>query len=245
MGQSFFIWNGVDCRSMGIVMRGPAAIIRAEERVNHAEIPGRSGDLTETEGENIYNSYIQTVSLSVRGGYRVREVYKWLRGSGYVTFSGEPDRRQKARVIGAITLNRHSRNLDYWEGEVQFYCQPLKERLSDPEIEISSGDVVRNDGDVESRPRWRIKTKANLGSSETVTLTVAGGNTITLTGATSEKWYMIDAENMTVTNWNLAETQSNYTRLSSGDFPTLAVGANTVTFTNCSECHVRKRERFL
>ena len=245
MGQSWFSWNGVDCRSMGVIMTAPAAIIRPEERVKHVEIPGRAGDLTETEGENIYNSYIQTVSLSVRGGYRVREVYKWLRGSGYVTFSGEPDRRQKARVIGAFTLNRHSRNLDYWEGEVQFYCQPLKERLSDPEIEISSGDVVRNDGDVESRPRWRIKTKANLGSSETVTLTVAGGNTITLTGATSEKWYMIDAENMTVTNWNLAETQSNYTRLSSGDFPTLAVGANTVTFTNCSECHVRKREMFL
>ena len=245
MAQSFFIWNGVDCRSMGIVMRGPAAIIRAEERVNHAEIPGRSGDLTETEGENIYNSYIQTVSLSVRGGYRVREVYKWLRGSGYVTFSGEPDRRQKARVIGAITLNRHSRNLDYWEGEVQFYCQPLKERLTSAELEVeNSGDTVRNDGDVESRPRWRIKTKTGLGSSETVTIT-ANGKTITLTGASAATWYLIDADTMMVTNWDMQTTQSNYTSLSSGEFPTLAVGANTVTFTNASELHVITRERFL
>ena len=245
MAQSFFIWNGVDCRSMGIVMRGPAAIIRAEERVNHAEIPGRSGDLTETEGENIYNSYIQTVSMSVRGGYRVREVYKWLRGSGYVTFSGEPDRRQKARVIGAITLNRHSRNLDYWEGEVQFYCQPLKERLTSAELQVaSSGDTVRNDGDVESRPRWRIKTKTGLGSSETVTIT-ANGKTITMTGASAATWYLIDADTMMVTNWDLQTTQSNYTSLSSGEFPTLAVGANTVTFTNASELHVITRERFL
>ena len=246
MPQSFFIWNGVDCRAKGIIMQGPAAIIRPEERVNHVEIPGRAGDLTETEGENIYNSYIQTVPISVRGGsYRVREIFQWLRGAGEVTFSGEPDRKQDARVIGAITLNRHSRNRDNWEGEVQFYCQPLKKRLSAHEIAVTSGDVVRNDGDVESRPRWRVKTKANLGSSETVTLTVAGGNTITLTGAESAKWYMIDAESMTVTNWNLQETQSNYTSLSSGDFPTLAVGANTVTFTNCSECHVLTRERFL
>ena len=80
MPQSYFIWNGKDCRSMGIIMRGPAAIVRPEERVQHVEIPGRSGDLTELEGENteqegehIYNSYIQTIPFSVRGGFRVRE----------------------------------------------------------------------------------------------------------------------------------------------------------------------------
>ena len=69
---------------MGVIMRGPAAIVRPEERVQHVTIPGRTGDLTELEGENIYNSYIQTVSISVRGGFRVRDIYKWLRGEGYV-----------------------------------------------------------------------------------------------------------------------------------------------------------------
>jgi phenylacetate-coenzyme A ligase PaaK-like adenylate-forming protein len=82
MSQSFFIWNNRDCRSMGVRMRGPAPIIRPEERVQHIEIPGRSGDLTQLQGENIYNSYIQTVTFTVTGGFRVREVYKWLRGSG-------------------------------------------------------------------------------------------------------------------------------------------------------------------
>ena len=66
MAQSFFIWNGIDCRSRGVIMRGPAAIIRAEERVKHVEIPGRAGDLTETDGADIFNSYIQTVTISVR-----------------------------------------------------------------------------------------------------------------------------------------------------------------------------------
>ena len=114
MGQSCFIWNGIDCRSRGVIMRGPAPIVRAEERVKHVEIPGLAGDLTETEGENIFNSYIQTVTISVRGAYNVRNIYKGLRGAGYVTFSGEPDRKQAARVIGAITLNR---------GDVT--CRPL------------------------------------------------------------------------------------------------------------------------
>ena len=89
--QSFFIWNGVDCRSMGIILRGPVSIVRPEERVKHVQIPGRSGDLTETEGDNIFNSYIQTAEIQVASGFWVHNVYKWLRGAGYVTFSGEPD----------------------------------------------------------------------------------------------------------------------------------------------------------
>ncbi|MBQ1827025.1 MAG: hypothetical protein II126_03545 [Erysipelotrichaceae bacterium] len=32
--------------------------------------------MTQTEGENIFNSYIQTVTIHVKGGYRVREVIK-------------------------------------------------------------------------------------------------------------------------------------------------------------------------
>ena len=31
MAQSFFIWNGIDCRSMGVTMRSAAPIVRAEE----------------------------------------------------------------------------------------------------------------------------------------------------------------------------------------------------------------------
>ena len=153
MAQSFFIFKGIDCRSMGIILRGPASIIRPEERVKHVEIPGRSGDVTETEGENIFNSYIQTAEISVRGGFRVREIFKWLRGSGYVTFSGEPDRKQAARIIGAITLNKVSRNMDHWAGEVQFYCQPLKQLLTENTVTVtSSGSTVRNNGDVASKP---------------------------------------------------------------------------------------------
>ena len=35
MGQSYFIWNGRDCRSMGIIMKAPVPLIRPEERVQH------------------------------------------------------------------------------------------------------------------------------------------------------------------------------------------------------------------
>ena len=237
MPQSYFIWNNIDCRSMGIIMRGPAAIVRPEERVQHVEIPGRSGDLTELEGENIYNSYIQTVSFSVRGGYRVREVYKWLRGSGFVTFSGEPDRKQEARIIGAVTLNKVSRNLDNWAGDVQFYCQPLKQLLTDSPVQItSSGSAVQNTGDVESRPR------INATASGTSMVITAGGNSLAIIGLTSGQDYYIDSEIMEVYN---SDRSALLTKDSLGDFPTLQPGSNTITGSGWSKLVIERRERFL
>lgn len=237
MAQSFFIWNGRDCRSMGVIMRGPAPIVRPEERVTHVTIPGTSGDLTETEGENIYNSYIQTVSISVRGGFRVRDVYKWLRGDGYVTFSGEPDRRQKARIIGAMTLNRISRNLDNWAGEIQFYCQPLKEKLADASVTItSSGSTVRNEGDVISRPLFKLTANA---ASATLT---AGGKSITVSSLSSGTVIWIDSGSMEVLN---SARTALLTVNSTGDFPVLNPGSNSVTGSGWSSVEIEKRERFL
>ena len=239
MAQSFFIFNGIDCRSRGVTMRGPAPIIRPEERVKHVEIPGRSGDLTETEGENIYNSYIQTVSISARGGYNVREVYKWLRGSGFVTFSGEPDKKQAARVIGAITLNRISRNMDKWQGEVQFYCQPLKQLLTEEKVTISSsGASVRNNGDVICKPMWKV----TVASGHTSITLGAGGNGIVITGLVAGTNYWIDSDSMEV--WNAAKTIL-LTVNSTGDFPVLDPGNNTVTGAGWSSVEIEKRERYL
>lgn len=237
MAQSFFIWKDKDCRSMGVLLQGPVPIVRPEERVSHVEIPGRSGDLTDLEGENIFNSYIQTATIMVRGGFHVREVYKWLRGSGYVTFHGEPDRKQQARIIGAVTLQKHSRNLDWWVGEVQFYCQPLKMKLSDNTVTISSsGSSVLNAGDMQSRPK--IKATANA-TSLTIT---ANGNTLTVTGLTSGQTYIIDSDIMEVTD---SAGTTILTQNSTGDFPMLEPGSNTITGSGWSSLEIDRRERFL
>ena len=239
MPQSFFSWNGVDCRSMGVIMRGPAPIIRAEERINHVQIPGRSGDLTETEGENIYNSYIQTVSISVRGGFRLREVFAWLRGSGYITFSTDPDKRQQARVIGAITLNKHSYNMDVYDGEVQFYCQPYKELKAEAKATItSSGATVRNNGDVICKPMYKV----TVASGKTSITLAANGDTITVTGLSGGAVIWIDSDMMEVLN---STKTSLLTVKSTGNFPVLKPGANTVTGSNWASVEIEKRERYL
>lgn len=237
MSKSYFIWNGMDCRNMGVTLAGPLAIVRPEERVKHVEIPGRSGDLTQTEGENVYNSYIQTATIQVKGGYHVRDVYRWLRGSGYVIFHGEPDRRQKARIIGAVTLNKHSRNLDVWTGEVQFYCQPLKELMREETVEITaSGTSIFNAGDVTEKPF--IKMTA---SSTTAAITI-GGNSTLMTGLTSGVNYTLDSETQEMISLSGGDVVTNKTV---GQFPIIPVGSQAVTGSGWSKLEITRRERFL
>ena len=243
MAQSFFIWNGKDSRRMGIIKRGPSPIIRPEERVKHIEIPGRSGDLTQTEGENIYNSYIQTATISVKGGFRVRDVYKWLRGSGYVTFDCEPDRRQKARIIGAITLDKVSRNMDHWAGEVQFYCQPLKELLAEEKVTITAhGQTAFNAGDVTSRPMFKVVASAYALTFALTGNGTQGQNAIGVSGLTSGQVIWIDSETMEVMNEARTEL---LTADSMGVFPVMVPGENLITGIGWSSIEIERRERFL
>ena len=237
MARSFFVWKGVDCRSKGVRLSGPVPIVRPEERVKHIEIPGRAGDLTQLQGEDIYNSYIQTATIQVTSWARVREIYNWLKGSDYVTFSGEPDRRQPARIIGAITLNKFSRNLDIWTGEVQFYCQPLKELLRETVTEItSSGTDIRNQGDVTEKPLIKVTPS---GTSVTV---AAGGNSMTITNTVSGTAIWIDSDIMEILN---ADKSATLTKNATGNFPVLLPGVNTVTGSGWSKLEITRRERFL
>ena len=236
MPQCFFIWNNKDSRSMGIVKRSASPIIRPEERVKHVEIPGVSGDVTETEGEDIYQPYIQTATITVIGGFRVRDVYKWLRGSGYVTFDSEPDRRQQARIIGAITLEKISRNMDRYAGEVQFYCQPLKEKLQNETVTITGTADVINSGDVLSRPLILATASA------TSMVITAGTKSLSISGLTSGNQYVIDSQTMEVLNSAGTETLTKNTM---GDWPELPPGATNITGSGWSSLVIDRRERFL
>ena len=239
-----FTWNGTNCRTKGIRLQSMPEVVRPEERVSHVVIPGRSGDLTLLEGYNIFNSYIQTASIIVKNSMRIRDVYDWMRGDGYVTFSGEPDRKQYARVIGAVTLEKHSRNLDTWSGDVQFYCEPFKALLRSPDVEVLlnngayTNNVIRNNGDAKCYPLIHL----TVDGSSTVTLTV-GGKTLTMTGmGSSGARYWIDSETQQLLNNGLV---SNFTYRTSGDFPAFEKGNNTITGSGWSKLVISKRERYL
>jgi len=230
----YFNWNGTSCGTKGIMLQSMPEIIRPEKRVKHIIIPGRSGELTQQEGEYIYNSYIQTIPMIIYTESAVREAEQWLQGDGYVTFSCQPDLKQRAQVINAVTFRKHSRNSNWWEGEVQFYCEPLKEAVTTEEdIEVTtSGATVTNPGDVTALPRIEI-----TGSGD-ITLQM-GGSAMMLYGVTSGM--IVDSD----TEWvlkNGVPQQGVYT----GKFPVLKPGDNTVAFTgSVTKLTITPRWRYL
>ena len=227
-----FTWNGVNCRNKGIRLQSMPQIIRPEERVDHVTIPGRSGEMTLTEGEDIYNSYIQTIPLIVDNAADVKSAEKWLRGDGYVTFSCEPERKQKARVINAVTFEKHSKNSAWWEAEVQFYCDPIKYAVSEDAIEVTtSGTAVNNPGDMRGYPKIAIT------GSGAVTI-ASGGATLTIPECVNG--WVVDCENEWILAGNIPQVNA-----CSGSFPVFNPGNNAVTFTGATKLTITPNWRYL
>lgn len=237
MTRYWFKWNGVRSDAKNIILNAAPQIVKPEERVQHVTIPGRSGDLTLTEGEEgdqVWNSYIQTIGIAVKGAANVPAVENWLKGAGKVTFSSQPGLEQEARVIGAVTLEKHSRNLDWWEGDVQFYCNPTKRDVSEQVINVtSSGTTVNNPGDRTAYPLIKIT------GSGAITI-MCGGKTLAIPDCVSG--WTIDSEN----EWILNGSGVPQMNVCTGAFPVLNVGSNSVTFTgSVTKLEITPRFRYL
>lgn len=234
MADRYFIWNGVNSSGMHIIMNDRAPIIRPEERVNHITIPGRMGELTQVEGDDVFNSYIQTLAMTVQGKANVPAAENWLRGEGVVTFDTQPDLQQKARVINAVTFQRHSRNADYYTGDVQFYCEPVKRLIDEESIEVtSSGTTLTNPGMLKALPLMEIT------GSGAVSITING---TTLIIPECESGWVADCEN----KWILDDGVPQFGAWQ-GEFPDIpAVGSSTITFTgSITKIKITPRWRYL
>lgn len=230
-----FTWNGTNSRDKGLFLQEMPLIVRPEERVEHVTIPGRSGELTITEGVDVFNSYIQTVHVLVDSLEHVKDIQYWLTGDGYVTFSCEPLRKQRARVINAVEFKKYSRNSSFWEADVQFYCEPLKQALTEDVINITeSGQQVENPGDVASRPQITV-----IGGSGNVTIRI-GTRSINLKSLTDT--VIVDCEAEWVTDDEGEPLPNIYT----GSFPIIGVGTKTVQVTGTfTKLEIQPRWRYL
>ena len=79
------------------------------------------------------------------------------------------------------------------------------------------------------------------GTTATAVITV-DGKTITVTGLTSGTAIWIDCGIMDVFN---SDRSASLLKDASGEFPTLAMGANTITGSGWSKLEIYRKERFL
>lgn len=214
----YFIWNGVNSKTKHIRVNNRVPIVRPEERVEHVTIPGRAGELTQVEGEDIYNSYIQTVNMEVIGAANVPAAEAWLKGSGVVTFDCQATLQQNARIINAVTFQKISRNLDIWSADVQFYCEPVKGLIAETDIEVtSSGATLTNPGTLPAFPEIQME------GSGAVSIQI-DGKTLVIPSLTSG--WTADCAN----RW-ICQNGTPQWNAWTGDFPQIPVGTSTILFT--------------
>lgn len=221
--EPYFIWNGVDSRTMGVVVVRYPPIVYPAERVETVQVPGRSGFLTRTEGEHIYNGYLKTVEIGNKRSADARAIASWLRGSGELVLGSEPNFVYYARVIKEASLDRMMPGV--FSGSVGFMVQPEKGQMP-PESAVTwsgSGDFPRlwNPGDVPAKPVITVHASAlGLGAGPRIVLAVdenviAGGQVVPQfdidLSPREDLWgCVIDTENCHVTSLDGTENLDAY-----------------------------------
>lgn len=169
MAEPWFMWNGVDSRTMGVIVETYPPIVYPAERVETLTVPGRAGFLTRTEGEAVFDGYLKTIGIANRRAANPQAIAAWLRGSGELILGSEPGFVYYGRVLKEASLDRAMPN--GYHGSVAFMVQPFKGQVPpESDITVTGEATVFNPGDVPAKPRFSV--------TFTVACTVAVGDRV-------------------------------------------------------------------
>ena len=230
--NDWFEWNGVRCTQYGIHVLEQPPVTIPSERVAFTDVPGRSGSLTQLEGDDVYDDMVLTATCLIDDPSRIPEIAAWLRGSGTVTFANRQGGFYHARVVNQIPFEKILRGNPHRSFAINFRCKPFW-YLSDVGLITltTSGTFITNPGSVASEP----------------VITVYGYGEITLmVGMTITELEITDKITL---DTPLMEAYSGSTSMNScmsGDFPSLLPGKNAVSWSgNVSRVEIQTNWRSL
>lgn len=158
----WFIWKNRTSQSMGLWVSKLPDIIRPAERTQQIIVPGRSGQLTLLEGEEVYDPYTRTITVQLPNENYNEDLLDWLQGEGDLIVCTEDQMVYRARIAAQVVFSRVGNCL--LQGKIPFECHPLK-RHKYPDSHIftgSDGLIVRNLGNVASKPKLNITGTGSL-----------------------------------------------------------------------------------
>jgi len=215
-----FIWNGESSHAHGVIVVAYPPIQRAQERAETTIVPGRAGDLTLIEGQDVYDSYVKTMRIANKRGTDVQEIIRWLSGSGWISFGNDPGWEYEVRMLNSVQLDKVFKGV--WQGSIQMRTQPFRRKTNKgPDLQISASNTrIYNPGDVASKP---VITVRGTGS---VRLTIGGQSVgINLRGGT----VVLDCAAGIATNEAGTESLDAYI---TGTPPTIPKGESRITWAS-------------
>ena len=224
----YCIFNGVDSRELGLYMERCPERISAKRRDETFVVPGRHGNLVTTDGA--YETYIRSAEFIVKDEKRTDEICAHFKGSGWLIFDTESDRKYKARVVNQIEFSHIIKHLKRFA--VEFEVQPFSYDVCEQVIEKTKAFSIFNMGTFESEP----------------IITIYGTGNITLY-VNNQSIVLKDIKSDITINSEIQNAYSGATSLNnkmSGDFPILSLGENNISWIgNVTKVEVQPNWRWL
>ena len=216
MIKNYFIFNGTHSDDIGVHVLKMPGITRANERIHSFSIPGRSGNLHESE--KAFDNYTKSVECLVAKGADIDRMASILRGSGTIIFSNEPERVYRVTIINQIDIAYAAKKFRNFL--LQLDTHPFKFSASplDDEIIATSAVTFYNRGSWESEPIIEVYGSGN------VTLTINNKPYIlkNISGSVT-----VNSEMMEV--YKGIENKNN--TFEADEFPILNTGENTISWS--------------
>ena len=191
-------------------------------------VPGRHGNLTTTDGA--FDSYIRSAEFIVKDEKRIDEICAHFKGSSWLIFSSEPDRKYKARVANQIEFSHVIRHFKRFV--VEFEVQPFGYDVFEQTITKTAPVSLFNIGNFESEP----------------IITLFGNGNITLY-VNNKSIYLKEITDKIIIDSEMKNAYNNSVSLNykmNGDFPTLSLGENNISWIgNVTKLEIQPNWRFL
>mgnify|MGYP000959018876 FL=1 len=214
----WFAWNGAKCTDYGIHVLTHPAISRPKERVTTQAVPGRSGTLTITEGDCVYDEFIATCECIAPNPASIPAFSAWLQGPGVVMFGNQPTGFYYARVNNQIDFETVVRGRLQRKFTVNFRCQPFLYLLGVEIIVLTSFGQIANQGTVFAEPVITVEGTGDIDL-------MVGEVTLGIAGLVSS--ITIDVPQRLAYHEGINLTGS----LTGDDWPTLPVGSTAISWT--------------
>ena len=211
---------------MGVYLVEPLEIPAAERQMRFEEVPGRAGALVIDQGG--YLDVDATLEAYMRDGAQMSAVRAWMQGAGELILSTDATRYYKARVVGEVETPRSGRGLSSRGLTVPLRVSPFRYHVpasgeSGDDVPLDGNpDTVTNPGTYESAPRIKITgtgTAVLTIGTQIVEVDDLGGGVI------------LDSELGECFNLDETQLKNSVVTLMDDDFPTLAPGANIISWT--------------
>ena len=236
--MSYFLFNGIDSRSLGLLVSRPVFRPSWAREVSEISAPGRTRKIMQES--KTYANANMTINTVITDTEKLNEIYAALSGYGPLQLSSRPEEYLKVYVNPLIPEAVALRTAEL---PISFLCEPFAHAVEPTVVTLASGlNLINNAGSIFSAPEIRFTA-----TGEQVTVRVNGLDFIVnLTEAEQGKEIIINCEDEVAYYVNDSDQMISINARTFNDYPLLHTGENGVELVGTvSAAEINVKERWL